>query len=72
MRSPPDKYALAEDDPKTPEEKRGMGKKKVLADSRREQLDICNHSRGQAKNPTMARKHPHSAACEGKGQSKPV
>ena len=41
MRPPPGTYALAEDDPKTPEERRKVGKREILANSGREYLDIC-------------------------------
>jgi len=41
MRLCSDAYALAEDDPKTSEEKRQMGERAVLANNPREYLDIC-------------------------------
>src|SRR6266705_1531562 len=72
MRSPPGKYALAEDDPKTPEEKREMGQREILANSGREHLDICYVRWLNTTYPSVACSDTHSAPHEGKRQSKPV
>jgi RNA-directed DNA polymerase len=72
MRSPPGKYALAEDDPKTPEEKRKMGKRQILANSGGEQVDIRDVRWLNAAHTSMARSNTHSTTYQGKRQSEPV
>ena len=72
MRLSSDAYALAKDDPKTPQEKRQVGQRALLANNEREYLDICDTSKRNDADASTACIDTHPTPYQGKRPSQPV
>ena len=67
-----DAYALAKDDPKTPQEKRQVGQRALLANNEREHLDICDASKRNDADASTTCIDTHPTPYQGKRPSQPV